>query len=106
MRCFHFSRVKGTRFADLRRGQLAVDGGKFKEKVPEFVAAPRRNEKSEFEDETFGPSRIVRGKGDPLFGVSSGLAPASFARIKAIPPVSRAHVFIGSKFSWVAPWAS
>ena len=46
------------------------------------------------------PSRIARRKGDPLPGVSTGLAAAIIATTNATPVVNDAHVFIGSKLSF------
>jgi len=45
------------------------------------------------------PSRIARRKGDPLSGVSTGLASAIIATTNAILAVNGAHIFIGSKLS-------
>jgi hypothetical protein len=45
------------------------------------------------------PSRIARRKGDPLLGVSTGLASVVIATTKAIPALNSAHIFIGSGLS-------
>jgi hypothetical protein len=53
--------MKGTQFAELRRGQLGVRWWQIsKEKVPQFVQVLRRNENSAFEDEM---NMVARGIG-------------------------------------------